>query len=104
MVAVLPVPMPIVTLPPPSVVVVTCAVLKVMLLPSTTRDEPLAGAVARPSVVVVPPTSSVAAVTVSEVSESVRAVPATVALTPLPRRLSAVAPAMAVDVTVDFVV
>ena len=38
-VAVLPVPMPIVTLPAPSVVVVVCAVLKVMVLPSTVSDR-----------------------------------------------------------------
>jgi len=45
--AVLPAPIPIVTLPLPSVVVEVCAVLKVMVFPSIERTELLAMAVAR---------------------------------------------------------
>ena len=61
--SVLPAPMPIVTLPEPSVLEVVCAVEKVMLLPSTVRVEPLVIAVPRSlDVELAVPTSSVVAV------------------------------------------
>ena len=105
-VAVLPAPVPIVTLPLLSVVVVVCPVLKVMFLPSTVRTDPLVMAVARSlEVPLAVPTSWVAAVISTDVVLSfLMVVPGTVvALVPGPNRLFAVAPGMAVAVTLDFV-
>ncbi len=106
--SVLPLPMPIVTLPEPSVLDVVCAVEKVMVLPSTVRVEPLVIAVCR-SLEAVPavPTSSVVAVIAAApvVASLVRAVPVTwVLAVAVPSRLVAVAPVMAAETTLDLVV
>ena len=97
-VAVLPVPMPIVTLPLPSVDVAVVAVLKVIVLPLTVRTEPVVIAVARSSELApAAPTSCVAVViaTAVPVLSFNMAEPLTVLLVPGPSRLFAVAPVMA---------
>ena len=103
-VAVLPAPVPIVTLPLLSVDVAVVAVLKVIVLPSTVRTEPVVIAVAR-SLELAPavPTNWVAAVIAAGVELSFcMALPVTVLLVPGPSRLFAVAPVIAA-VTLDLV-
>ncbi len=102
-VSVLPAPTPIVTLPLESEVTLVCEVLKVMDLPSTVKLEPFAGVAASVSEFVAETSLVAVVIATAEVRLFRTAEPVTVLLVPGPSRLLAVAPVMAVEVTLDFV-
>src|SRR6202012_5768830 len=95
---VLPAPTPIVTLPLELVGTDVCAVEKLMVLPSTVKDDPFAGVGASVSELVAGTSWVEAVIAPAGVRLLLTAEPVTVLLFGLPSRLLAVAPGMIADV------
>src|SRR5262249_60950230 len=90
------------TLPLTLVVTDVCAVLKVMVLPSTVKDDPSAGVVASVSAFTAETSLVAAVIGAGTVWLLLTAVPVTVLLGGLPSRLFTVAPGMIPQPTFDL--